>query len=162
MRPLPRVAALFIVGSLSLAALAAPLALPQPVRQVEGITEYRLANGLQVLLIPDASKPTVTVNVTYHVGSRMEGYGESGMAHLLEHLMFNTTKLHANVGAELQARHAVQRQHQFGPHQLLRPFRRPGPALLGAKTEADRMTGAKVLQGLDTEMTVQAQRDGGR
>ena len=37
---------------------------------IEGITEYRLANGLQVLLFPDASKPTVTVNVTYLVGSR--------------------------------------------------------------------------------------------
>ena len=42
---------------------------------MEGVHEYRLPNGLQVLLIPDASKPTVTVNVTYHVGSRMESYG---------------------------------------------------------------------------------------
>ena len=55
---------------------------------VEGITEYRLQNGLKVLLFPDASKPTVTVNVTYLVGSRHENYGETGMAHLLEHLMF--------------------------------------------------------------------------
>lgn len=55
---------------------------------VEGITEYRLANGLKVLLFPDAAKPTVTVNVTYLVGSRFENYGETGMAHLLEHLMF--------------------------------------------------------------------------
>lgn len=55
---------------------------------VEGITEYRLPNGLKVLLFPDASKPTVTVNVTYLVGSRHENYGETGMAHLLEHLMF--------------------------------------------------------------------------
>ena len=58
------------------------------VTQVEGVTEYRLANGLQVLLYPDPSKPTITVNVTYLVGSRMESYGETGMAHLLEHLMF--------------------------------------------------------------------------
>lgn len=57
-------------------------------RSVEGITEYRLQNGLKVLLFPDASKPTVTVNVTYLVGSRHENYGETGMAHLLEHLMF--------------------------------------------------------------------------
>ena len=41
-----------------------------------------------MLLFPDASKPTVTVNVTYLVGSRHENYGETGMAHLLEHLMF--------------------------------------------------------------------------
>ena len=50
---------------------------------VEGITEYRLPNGLSVLLAPDASRPTTTVNVTYRVGSRHEGYGETGMAHLL-------------------------------------------------------------------------------
>jgi hypothetical protein len=55
-----------------------------PVTTVEGIAEYRLANGLQVLLVPDDSKPTTTVNVTYRVGSRHENYGETGMAHLLE------------------------------------------------------------------------------
>jgi len=59
-----------------------------PVRQVEGIAEYQLENGLQVLLVPDDSKPTTTVNVTYRVGSRHENYGETGMAHLLEHLLF--------------------------------------------------------------------------
>src|SRR6476620_5788193 len=61
---------------------------PVKITTVEGITEYRLPNGLKVLLFPDASKPTVTVNVTYLVGSRHENYGETGMAHLLEHLMF--------------------------------------------------------------------------
>lgn len=55
---------------------------------VEGITEYRLANGLRILLIPDASQPKVTVNITILVGSRHEGYGETGMAHLLEHMVF--------------------------------------------------------------------------
>ncbi len=55
---------------------------------VEGVTEYQLENGLRVLLFPEASKPTITVNMTYLVGSRHEGYGETGMAHLLEHLMF--------------------------------------------------------------------------
>ncbi len=55
---------------------------------VEGVDEYRLANGLQILLYPDKTKPTTTVNITYKVGSRMENYGETGMAHLLEHLMF--------------------------------------------------------------------------
>ena len=65
---------------------AASAALPagvQKVRSVEGINEYQLPNGLRVLLYPDASKPTVTVNITYLVGSRHEGYGETGMAHLL-------------------------------------------------------------------------------
>ena len=64
----------------------------QKICTVEGVTEYRLANGLKVLLMPDASKPTATVNMTYLVGSRHESYGETGMAHLLEHLMFKGSK----------------------------------------------------------------------
>jgi zinc protease len=71
---------------------------------VEGITEYRLANGLQVLLFPDASKPTITVNITYLVGSRMENYGETGMAHLLEHLMFKGTPRHPHIDLEYNKR----------------------------------------------------------
>ena len=63
----------------------------EKVTSVEGITEYRLANGLRVLLFPDQSKPTITVNMTYLVGSRHENYGETGMAHLLEHLLFKGT-----------------------------------------------------------------------
>jgi len=74
------------------------------VTQVEGITEYRLTNGLQVLLVPDASKPTTTVNLTYHVGSRHENYGETGMAHLLEHLMFKGTPTTPNVWGEFTKR----------------------------------------------------------
>ena len=73
------------------AAAAKPGSAPQKFASVEGITEYRLANGLRVLLFPDMSKPTVTVNVTYLVGSRHENYGETGMAHLLEHLLFKGT-----------------------------------------------------------------------
>ena len=64
---------------------------PAKVTSVEGITEYRLANGLRVLLFPDASKPTLTTNMVYMVGSRHENYGETGMAHLLEHLLFKPT-----------------------------------------------------------------------
>lgn len=76
----------------------------QTVQSVEGISEYRLANGLQVLLIPDDSKPTTTVNVTYRVGSRHENYGETGMAHLLEHLLFKGTPRHPQVWAEFNKR----------------------------------------------------------
>ncbi|WP_201979938.1 M16 family metallopeptidase [Hymenobacter rubidus] len=71
------------------------------VASVEGITEYQLKNGLRVLLFPDQSKPTATVNITYLVGSRHEGYGESGMAHLLEHMVFKGSTKHPNVPQEL-------------------------------------------------------------
>lgn len=74
------------------------------VRTVEGITEYQLSNGLQVLLVPDDSKPTTTVNLTLRVGSRHENYGETGMAHLLEHLMFKGTPTHPKVWAEFEKR----------------------------------------------------------
>lgn len=75
-------------------ARARTFAAPERVTSVEGLTEYRLANGLRVLLFPDASKPSMTVNITYLVGSRQENYGETGMAHLLEHLLFKGTPTH--------------------------------------------------------------------
>ena len=76
------------------------------VTTVEGITEYRLDNGLRVLLFPDASQPQATVNITYFVGSRHEGYGETGMAHLLEHLAFKGTPGHPDIPQELTERGA--------------------------------------------------------
>jgi zinc protease len=79
------------------------LAAPVKVTTVEGITEYRLANGLRVLLFPDQSKQTITVNVTYLVGSKDENYGETGMAHLLEHLVFKGTPNHPDIPKELTA-----------------------------------------------------------
>jgi zinc protease len=82
----------------------APVKPLQPLRSVEGIHEYRLANGLQVLLAPDASKPSTTVNVTYRVGSKHENYGETGMAHLLEHLLFKGTPKHPAPWAEFSQR----------------------------------------------------------
>jgi zinc protease len=91
---------------------SAPLAAQQaattlePVATVEGITEYRLDNGLRVLLFPDPSKPQITVNITYLVGSRHEAYGETGMAHLLEHLLFQGTPGHPEITQELSERGA--------------------------------------------------------
>jgi len=76
---------------------------PRKVVTIEGITEYAMDNGLRVLLFPDDSKAQVTVNVTYLVGSRHEGYGESGMAHLLEHMLFKGTTRHQKIWSELDA-----------------------------------------------------------
>jgi zinc protease len=76
----------------------------QKIQSVEGITEYRLSNGLKILLAPDVADERVTVNVTYFVGSRHEGYGETGMAHLLEHLIFKGTPNTKDPKAEFQRR----------------------------------------------------------
>jgi zinc protease len=79
---------------------------PRKITTVEGITEYQLENGLKLLLFPDLSRPTVTVNMTVLVGSRHEGYGEGGMAHLLEHMVFKGTPTHPNVPKALRDRGA--------------------------------------------------------
>jgi zinc protease len=68
---------------------------------VEGITEYKLDNGLRLLVVPDPTKPNLTVNITYLVGSRHEGPGEGGMAHLLEHMVFKGSPRHLNIPQEL-------------------------------------------------------------
>ena len=80
---------------------------PKKVADVEGITEYRLDNGCRVLLFPDKSSSSITVNVTLFVGSRHEGYGETGMAHLLEHLLFKGTPSHQNIPKELKDRGVI-------------------------------------------------------
>lgn len=74
---------------------------------VEGITEYQLDNGVRYLLFPDPSSATVTVNLTVFVGSRHEGYGETGMAHLLEHMLFKGSRLYPDVDRVLQ-QHGAQ------------------------------------------------------
>jgi zinc protease len=115
MPKLVRVALLLAVAALSAPALAkkpkaqpAPVPAPAPapappekVTSVEGITEYRLANGLRVLMFPDPTKQTITVNITYLVGSRHENYGETGMAHLLEHMVFKGSPRHTDIPSEL-------------------------------------------------------------
>jgi zinc protease len=94
------IAAIILAGTV----LWAQPSLPQGVTKVtsvEGITEYRLDNGLRFLIFPDPSKPTITVNITYLVGSRHEGTGEGGMAHLLEHMVFKGSTRHTNIPQEL-------------------------------------------------------------
>jgi len=90
---LSRLTAIFAVFIVLTAATLAQTLPPgvQKVASIEGITEYAYPNGLHVLLFPDDSKPKITVNVVYRVGSRNEGPGETGMAHLLEHMCFKTT-----------------------------------------------------------------------
>ena len=87
LRSLPLAIALVAVAAALPASAQQSAAELEPVTSVEGITEYQLDNGLRVLLFPDPTKPQITVNITYLVGSRHEGYGETGMAHLLEHLL---------------------------------------------------------------------------
>jgi len=124
---------------------------------VEGITEYRLANGLKVLLFPDASKPTVTVNVTYLVGSRHENYGETGMAHLLEHLLFKGSPKNRNIPQQFSERGMdFNGTTSYDRTNYYEVFQAGGDNLKWAlEMEADRMTRSFIARkDLDSEMTV--------
>ena len=74
------------------------------VTTIEGIEEFKMDNGIKLLLLSDASKPQFTINVTIDVGSRHEGYGESGMAHLLEHMLFKGTDKYLDTPKHLKDR----------------------------------------------------------
>ncbi len=130
---------------------------PEKVTSVEGITEYRLPNGMKVLLYPDVSKPTVTVNVTYLVGSRHENYGETGMAHLLEHLLFKGTPKNPDIAQQHNKRgmrfNGSTWLDRTNYYQL---FQASDENLEWAiQMEADRMVNSFVAKkDLDSEMTV--------
>ena len=124
---------------------------------VEGICEYTLGNGVRVLLFPDGSKPTVTVNLTYGVGSQHENYGETGMAHLLEHLLFKDTPTHGDIPGEMKKRGiAFNATTSLDRTNYFASFPANAATLdwvLGL--EADRMLHSNVSRtDLDSEMTV--------
>ena len=96
----PVLSVVLFVGMVSSAQSTLPNGVTK-VTSVEGITEYKFANGLELLVFPDPSKPNITVNITYRVGSRYEGPGEAGMAHLLEHMLFKGSPKHTNIPQEL-------------------------------------------------------------
>ncbi len=129
----------------------------EQVTSVEGITEYRLDNGLQVLLFPDQSQETQTVNITYHVGSKHENYGETGMAHLLEHLVFKGTPNHPNIAKELTDRGAEPNGTTWTDRtNYFETFAASDDNLEWAlDLEADRMINSFIAkEDLDSEMTV--------
>lgn len=124
---------------------------------VEGITEYHLKNGLRVLLFPDPTKSNITVNITYMVGSRHEDYGETGMAHLLEHLMFKGSTNHPNVMKELQDHGARPNGTTwFDRTNYFETFTATDENLnWSLALEADRMVNSFIAKkDLDSEMTV--------
>src|SRR5690625_5538332 len=104
LKTITSIIALIMVGFLTpVVATTLPAGVTQG-PSLEGTTEYRLENGLRILLSPDSSKPSTTVNMTYLVGSRHENYGETGMAHLLEHMVFRGTPSMPNALAEFSKR----------------------------------------------------------
>ena len=163
MKSLPFIFALSVVLTLGLGftpASPAQTAIPKGITagaSVEGISEYNLPNGLKILLFPDATKPTVTVNLVYAVGSVHENYGETGMAHLLEHLVFKGTPTQNDISGEMKKRGidfnattSLDRTNYFSSF----PANDDTLAwVLGM--EADRMVNSNIAKkDLDSEMTV--------
>jgi zinc protease len=145
------------IGWILLGGASAWAGAPEKVATIEGVTEYRLGNGARVLLFPEASRPTVTVNMTVLVGSRHEGYGESGMAHLLEHMVFKGTPDHPQVpkalrdhGANFNGTTNVDRTNYFETMPATDENLEFGIAL-----ESDRLVNSFVKgEDLTSEMTV--------
>src|SRR5215470_15856214 len=149
-----------LLAGLYLTSASAAIALPQGVTQgatVEGITEYRLQNGLRVLLFPDPTQAKTTVNITYLVGSRMENYGETGMAHLLEHMTFKGTPTQGDImsalgqrGMDFNGSTWLDRTNYF------ETFPKSDESLAWVLSmEADRMVHSNIARkDLDSEMTV--------
>src|SRR5437899_3317672 len=131
---------------------------PKKIVTVEGITEYHLDNGLRLLLYPDNSRSKVTVNMTVLVGSRHEGYGETGMAHLLEHMLFKGSKEFPNVDKALQEHGAAEANGTTWVDRTNYYETMPGTDKnleFGIRLEADRLVNCFIKrEDLVSEMTV--------
>ncbi len=68
-----------------------------------GISSYTLANGFKIILIPFPTASNVRVELLVKTGSKLEGYGETGMAHLLEHMLFKGAGNRKNIKDDLTA-----------------------------------------------------------
>jgi len=129
------------------------------ITEVEGISEYRLDNGVRVLLFPDPSKEVVTVNMTVFVGSRHEGYGEAGMAHLLEHMLFKGTPSHPDIPKALKDRGAGRSMNGttwMDRTNYYETLPATGDNLeFAIRLEADRLVNSNIRgEDLESEMTV--------
>ncbi|HET7731239.1 MAG TPA: insulinase family protein, partial [Usitatibacter sp.] len=140
--------------ALALLASLSSWALPPNVERVEtfrGVSQYRLkSNGMTIVLLPDRTSPVFTFMVVYHVGSRNESPGNTGSAHLLEHMIFN--KSTENFGRA--------RGHKTFQEVLYEAGADAGSSNM--TTWYDRMNGYSTLPSdkLETAMRIEADRLG--
>jgi zinc protease len=130
------------------------------IAEAQGIVEYKLGNGLKILLKENHSAPVVSFMVVYRVGSRNEANGFTGSTHFLEHMMFKGTRRFSpekgtgvmetfgRIGALLNATTWLDRTNYFecvGSEYLE----------LCVEIEADRMRNLRLREeDRDSEMTV--------
>lgn len=80
-----------------------PASLPGPVHKAGGFTSHVLANGFKIILVPFPSAANARIELVIKTGSKLEGYGETGMAHLLEHMLFKSAGKRADIKSDLTA-----------------------------------------------------------
>jgi zinc protease len=143
----PDLKASLIFAGLGLASMAVALAL-DGARAAPRITEFKLANGLQVLVIPDHRAPVVTHMVWYKVGGADEPRGSSGIAHFLEHLMFKgTDAIPPGQFSKIVAKHGGE-DNAFTNHDVTAYFQRVAKDRLPMvmAMEADRMANLRLSE----------------
>ncbi len=148
---------LLLMMFISSVALAQKTETPKFLGNTEGIKEYSLNNGMKILLIPDASQSNMVVNIVYNVGSKDEGYGEKGMAHLLEHMLFKSTKNLGDIKKQLTDKGgAANGTTYYDRTNYYEIFPSSDENLKWAiNMEADRMINATILQSdLEKEFSV--------
>ncbi len=126
-------------GAAALASNAADAAGPE-------VSEFRLANGLEIMVIPDHRTPVVTHMVWYKVGSADEQPGKSGIAHFLEHLMFKGTDAHPQGEFSAEVARLGGQENAFTSQDYTAYYQRVAKEHLEQVMgfEADRMTGLKL------------------
>jgi zinc protease len=144
-----RMTAAAVLAAAAIGAYGAPGAAQQPAQPGDIPFEtYELANGLRVILAPDAASTAVAVNLWYNVGSRVERPGRSGFGHLFEHLMFQGSEnvergqhmqLVERAGGSLNASITEDRTNYF---QTMPPDRYN----LALWLEADRMRSLQITE----------------
>ncbi len=129
---------------------------PSEVNAQPRTSEFTLANGLQVVVIPDHRAPVVTHMIWYKAGAADEPKGVSGIAHFLEHLMFKSTdKIPIGEFSKIVARLGGQ-DNAFTGHDVTSYFQRIAKERLETvmEMEADRMVNLRL-----TEKEVLTERD---
>ena len=150
-------AAALVFACLPAAAQRSVQAKPQLEAEAAGISSYRLSNGFKIILIPFPSASNTRVELLVKSGSKFEGYGETGMAHLLEHMLFKGAGNRKNIkddltklGASYNGTTTADRTNYF---ETVDPDPKKIDELI--RIEADRFIRAKfTAQDLATEMTV--------
>jgi zinc protease len=137
-----------VLACASLASMAVVVAAPGKSAAAVRAHEFKLANGLDVVVIPDHRAPVVTQMVWYKVGAADEPPGSSGIAHFLEHLMFKgTDTIPTGQFSKIVARNGGE-DNAFTNHDVTAYFQRVAKDRLPTvmAMEADRMANLRLSE----------------